>query len=65
MSIGPQVELGNGVHERTWFGVTAAQSAQSSLPQYTAGGGVTDFGAHLNVSYRLSQHVIFRVFADG
>jgi MipA family protein len=64
MTIGPQMEVANNLHEQTWFGVTPAQASQSGLPQFTPGGGVTDYGAHVDFSYRCSQHLILHALAS-
>lgn len=40
----------------TYFGVTAAQAARSGLPVYSAGSGLKDVGAGLNLSYMLGKH---------
>ena len=64
LAVGPDVEFGNGRYSRTWFGVTAAQSAQSGLAQYTPGAGLRDVGLHANLTAPLTQHVVLRAFAN-
>jgi outer membrane scaffolding protein for murein synthesis (MipA/OmpV family) len=61
---GPDVEFGNREHEQTWFGVTPTQSLQSGLPAYTPGGGVNTVGVHAALTYRASEHVFWRAFAN-
>ena len=61
---GPELEFGNADHQRTWFGVTSAQSASSGLPAFTPGAGIVDAGVHAGLNYRYSQHVLLRAFAD-
>jgi MipA family protein len=61
---GPDMEFGNREHEQTWFGVTPTQSLQSGLPTYTPGGGVNTVGVHAALTYRASEHVIWRAFAN-
>jgi len=61
---GPDMEFGNREHEQTWFGVTPTQSLQSGLPAYTPGGGVNTIGVHATLTYRASEHVFWRAFAN-
>ncbi len=61
---GPELEFGNADHQRTWFGVTPAQSASSGLPAFTPGAGIIGAGVHVALNYRYSQHLILRAFAD-
>lgn len=62
--LGPELEFGNADHQRTWFGVTQAQSVSSGLPAFTPRAGVVDAGMHAGLNYRYSQHVFLRAFAD-
>jgi MipA family protein len=64
LHFGPELEFGNAVHQRTWFGVTPLQSASSGLPVFTPGGGIINAGMHAGLNYRYSQHVLLRAFAD-
>ena len=61
---GPELEFGNAEHQRTWFGVTPAQSASSGLPAFTPGAGIIGAGMHAALNYRYSQHLLLRAFAD-
>jgi MipA family protein len=61
---GPDVEFGNSEHEQTWFGVTPTQSLQSGLPAYTPGAGINTVGVHATLTYRASEHVLWRVFTN-
>jgi outer membrane protein len=61
---GPHIEFSNGEYDRTWFGVSPTQSAQSGLPVYTPGGGVRDVGLRASLDYFATQHVILRGFAE-
>ena len=63
-AIGPEVDLGDGRYERTWFGVSNHQSALSALPVFNPGGGVTDAGAHVIFSYRFSDSLFLRATGD-
>ncbi len=65
MSIGPSVQFANARHQQTWFGVSPSQSAASGLPSYTAGGGIDTVGVHAMLTYRLSEHLLWRFFADA
>ena len=62
--LGPELEFGNADHQRTWFGVTPAQSVSSGLSAFTPGAGVVDAGMHAGLNYSYSQHVFLRAFAD-
>lgn len=48
---------GDRKHNNRYFGVTAAQSAASGLPQYRAGSGLVDAKAELAVVYRLTDRI--------
>lgn len=63
VAIGPDLEFGNGDFERTWFGISTAQSAASGLPAYEPGAGINRVGFHAGLTYRLSRHVLLRAFA--
>ena len=63
VAIGPDMEFGNGEYERTWFGISPAQSAASGLSAYTPGGGINRVGLHAGLTYRASPHVLLRAFA--
>jgi outer membrane scaffolding protein for murein synthesis (MipA/OmpV family) len=61
IEVGPEVDLGDGRYERTWFGVSNSQSA---LPAFDPGGGVTDAGAHVILNYRISDRILLRATGD-
>lgn len=61
---GPFADFGNGRYERTWFGVSQEQAANSRLPAYTPVGGVADGGLLLNLDYRYSEHILVRAFGE-
>ncbi len=52
---GPRAEFGNTRFARTYFGVTAAEAAQSSLSSYAPGGGVHSIGFELGAYQPLSD----------
>lgn len=64
LALGPEIDLANSDYAQTWFGVSSAQSAKSGLPAYTASGGVKDVGFHAILTYRYSEHILFRAFGD-
>jgi outer membrane scaffolding protein for murein synthesis (MipA/OmpV family) len=64
LEVGPEVDLGDGRFERTWFGVSDSQSGRSALPAFSLGGGVTDAGAHVIFNYRVSDHFLLRATGD-
>lgn len=47
----------NARHNDGYFGVTAAESVSSGLPQFSAGAGFKDVSAFLTAAYRLTDHV--------
>lgn len=61
--VGPDLEFGDGDFQRTWFGISPAQSAASGLSQYTPGAGFNRIGVHAGLTYRASTHILWRVFA--
>lgn len=63
VAIGPDLEFGNGDFQRTWFGVSPAQSAASGLPAYQPGAGINRVGFHAGITYRASTHILLRGFA--
>jgi MipA family protein len=62
LTAGPELGFANGRYERTYFGVTSAQSASSGLPEFTPHGGLKDVGLSFGLTYRWSQHVLLRSF---
>lgn len=62
VAIGPDLEFGNGDFERTWFGISPVQSAASGLPVYAPHAGVNRVGFHAGLTYRISTHLVWRVF---
>ncbi len=62
--LGPDLEFANARYSQTWFGVTPLQSEDSGLPVFTPGGGVKDVGAHATLTYRYTDHVLLRAFAN-
>lgn len=63
VALGPDVELGNGDFQRTWFGISPAQSVSSGLPVYLTHGGINRIGFHAGLTYRASTHILWRAFA--
>jgi outer membrane scaffolding protein for murein synthesis (MipA/OmpV family) len=64
LAVGPVVEFVDGNYNQTYFGVTPQQSARSGLRVFTPGAGVKDVGINLSLTYRLTDHVLFRGFAS-
>jgi MipA family protein len=62
LAVGPDLEFGNADFERTWFGVSPAQSSLSSLPVYEPRGGINAIGVHAGLTYRASRHILWRMF---
>jgi outer membrane protein len=63
VAAGPDLEFGNGDFERTWFGISPAQSATSGLPVYAPRTGINRIGLHAGLTYRATQHILLRFFA--
>jgi MipA family protein len=64
-SIGPELTVGNAEYSETWFGVSATQGAQSGLPAFMPSSGVLlEPGVHASATYRYSEHVFVRAFAN-
>ncbi|WP_321798734.1 MipA/OmpV family protein [Caballeronia sp. J97] len=55
-SVGTGLTWANSVYTRTLFGVSAAQSAASGLPQYGTGAGVRDVHVSFYASHDFSKH---------
>ncbi|HTY50898.1 MAG TPA: MipA/OmpV family protein [Steroidobacteraceae bacterium] len=64
LNLGPEVSFADGQYNRTWFGVSLSQSADSGLPVYTPGGGINAVGVHAGFVTALSAHILVRVFGD-
>lgn len=63
VAAGPDLEFGNGDFERTWFGISPAQSASSGLAVYAPRAGINRIGLHAGLTYRASRHFLYRFFA--
>jgi len=63
LSAGPDLEFGDGDFQRTWFGISAMQSAASGLAVYTPRAGIDRIGLHAGLTHRASQHILLRLFA--
>ena len=66
LMLGPDLEFGNADFERTWFGITAQQSVQSTfaLPVYTPHAGIDWVGLHAALTHATSAHILLRAFAS-
>jgi MipA family protein len=62
LAVGPDLQFGNTDFERTWFGISPAQSSLSGLPVYAPRGGVDTIGLHAGLTYRASKHFLWRMF---
>ncbi len=56
ISVGPGFTWADAEYTRTFFGVSAAQSAASHLPQYRTGPGIRDVHMNLDLTYAFSRH---------
>ncbi len=64
-SVGPHVEFADAQYNRTWFGVSAAESANSGLQTYTPGAGIKDAGLDATMAYHYSPHIILSAFGNA
>jgi len=62
--VGPEVDLGDGRYEKTWFGINGHQSLASGLPAYFPQGGVVDAGFHAILNYKYSDSIVLRAIGD-
>ncbi|WP_084169877.1 MipA/OmpV family protein [Paraburkholderia ferrariae] len=62
-SVGPGLTWASAVYTRTLFGVSAAQSTASGLPQYEAGSGVRDLHVTFAATHDFSKHWVGSVNA--
>ncbi len=62
VSIGPVATLVDGTYNQAYFGVNPAQSVNSGLPRYDAGGGLLSYGfeavAILPVTYKITATLV-------
>ncbi|WP_087043438.1 MipA/OmpV family protein [Caballeronia ptereochthonis] len=56
VSVGPGFTWADAAYTRTFFGVSAAQSAASHLPQYQTGSGIRDVHMNVDATYDFSRH---------
>lgn len=60
LSAGASATFADDNHMRSYFGVTAAQSAKSGLPQYEASAGLKRFDLEASVTYLATEHWLIR-----
>ncbi len=56
LTAGPKLVFGNGVYERTVFGINALQSTNSGRPQYLPESGLTEAGLDFGAMYQITRH---------
>ncbi len=56
VSAGPRLSFADSTYMNTYFGVTAAESAASGMPAFSAGGGVKSIGVEALVRYDANEH---------
>jgi outer membrane protein len=56
LSVGPGITWASNEYTQTFFGVTAAQSANSGLPTYNADGGLNSVRLSAAALYRFNRH---------
>ncbi|WP_248324446.1 MULTISPECIES: MipA/OmpV family protein [unclassified Caballeronia] len=56
LSVGPGLTWANAAYTRTFFGVSAQESAASGLPQYATRSGLRDIHLGLNATYTMNAH---------
>ena len=63
--IGPDLDYADALYNRTWFGISPGQSAQSGFSEYSPGAGIKDYGLHGSVTYLLGENLLLRGFASA
>jgi outer membrane scaffolding protein for murein synthesis (MipA/OmpV family) len=56
LGVGMSATWANSAYRRSYFGISAAQSARSGLPGYDPGGGWTDCSLTVSLEHRFSAH---------
>ncbi len=56
LSISPSLNWADSKYTQTYFGVTAAQAAQSGFKQFNAKGGIKSFALSLGANYQFDKH---------
>lgn len=62
-SVGPRVTLADATYHRAWYGITAADSAASGLPQFRPDGGVEGLGLAAGYLRQLGKRVGISAYA--
>lgn len=63
--VGPSVTLADDHYMKSYFGVTAQQSANSGYPTYTAHAGVKSVNAGGSATWMITDHWLFNAIAGG
>jgi len=63
VALGLSTTYGDSKHARTWFGVTAAQSASSGYAAYAPSAGIEQSNAQLSWGHRIDDHWSLRAAA--
>ncbi len=63
--MGPSVTLADDRYMSRYFGVTAAQSASSAYPQYSARAGLKSVNAAGSATWMMTDHWLINVIAGG
>jgi Outer membrane protein V len=61
---GPNFDFADASYEKTWFGVSSSQAANSGLTSYNPKAGLRDVGLHADISYRYSEHILVHGLAS-
>ena len=56
LTLGPRIDLGSSRFNKTYFGITPAESAASGLAAYRPGGGVYGAGLQFGATYQISEN---------
>ncbi|MDR5741066.1 MULTISPECIES: MipA/OmpV family protein [unclassified Caballeronia] len=56
LSMGPGITWGSAEYTRTFFGVSAQESAASGLPQYATRSGLRDVHVNASATYEIDSH---------
>jgi len=64
VSFGPRLNLGDAEFTRTYFGITAQQSARSGYARFKPSGGVTSVGAGVFANYALTRNIAVQALVE-
>jgi outer membrane protein len=64
LSAGPRLSVTDGIYNQAYFGVNAAQSANTGYAQYYPGAGLRSVGAAASGVWRITSNLTFVIFGS-